>query len=420
MFDINDFYEKAEKGIRIDETELSSYLNSFQNLIIWGAGNLGTALGAYCIKNRIKIAAYWDARYKELESCNGIKVIQTFTGEFEPEKTLVIIGIVNGTLSHKWQIKELKKNGFSNYLLGMQMYEGAVCKMHIGEKLDVSKCTGTSICNFNTCKKYMSILEEDCKQDDKISIQVLEFIISRRCTLHCKNCGQWENTVREKFPEKYMDYSLERIKKDIDICMDNIDVVGTFSIIGGEPFMHPNLVEIIEHCLSKKNVAIISITTNGIWHANDEMLQKMKNDRVKINFSNYTQTLDASYKTLFNTNVEKIKRLGLNCNVSTPVWNSVSSELVEKPDCSGEYLDLVKQNCVMGPSVANGIFYGCPTIETYSKTEMFPVNEYIELTTADNMKDRIRELVSRTHYKACGFRCGNGTPAKQVIPGEQQ
>lgn len=255
---------------------------------------------------------------------------------------------------------------------------------------------------------------------DLISIHVLEFIVSHRCTLDCIHCGQQIGTIKREAPENYCDYALERIKKDIDICMNNIDAVGTFSIIGGEPFIHPDIIEIIEHCLTKKNVAIISITTNGICNMPLEGLKKIKNPRVKINFSNYTAGLDEKRKKLFDENVEKVKKVGINCNVTVPVWGAVEDELCENPNTSAEYLFNLKSQCNMGPSVSNGIFYACPTIEAYSKTGRFPIaNQYIVLDEALDVRAEIKELINRPYYECCGFRCGNGKKGREVLPGEQ-
>lgn len=45
MFDIEKFYRDAEAGEEVDRAEFINYLKGFKNIIIWGAGNLGTALG---------------------------------------------------------------------------------------------------------------------------------------------------------------------------------------------------------------------------------------------------------------------------------------------------------------------------------------------------------------------------------------
>lgn len=422
MFNIKKFYEDAETGEKVDEAGLLDYLHGFKSIVIWGAGNLGTALGEKMLDKGVQIAAYWDARYEEIKYCNGIPVMENFSGNFNPEETMVIIGIVNGTRGHKWQEAELVKKGYMNSLFGMRVYEGIGCEMYIGQPLDVAQCTKGGICNFNTCKKYLKILESDLVPDkeDIISIHVLEFIVSHRCTLDCVHCGQFVGVIKRRKPENSVDYPLERIKKDIDICMENIDVVGTFSIIGGEPFIHPDIFEIIEYCLTKKNVAIISITTNGICSMPLQKLEKIRNPRVKINFSNYTAALDEKKKKLFEENVGKVKAAGLNCNVTVPIWTNTTEELRESPNTSVEYLSHLKAECNMGPSVSNGVFYACPTVEAYSKTEGMSVeNQYVVLDTAKDVRAEIKELINRPYLDCCGGRCGNAKTSYSVFPGEQ-
>ena len=422
MFDIDKFYRDAEAGERVDEEDLFSYLHGFKNIVIWGAGNLGTALGKKLLDKGVQITAYWDVRYKEIKGCNDLPVMENFSGNFKPDETMVIIGIVNGTRGHRWQVSELEKRGYVHSLYGMRVYEGIGCEMYVGQPLDVIRCTNGSICNFNTCKKYLKILESNVVPDKKeiISIHVLEFIVSHRCTLDCVHCGQFLGVIKRKKPQNYVDYPLERIKKDIDICMENIDTVGTFSIIGGEPFIHPNIFEIIEHCLTKKNVAIISITTNGICNMPLQKLKKIKNPRVKINFSNYTAALDDKKKKLFEENVENVKLAGLNWNVTIPIWSSTTEELCDNPNTSVEYLTGLKDGCNMGPSVSNGVFYACPTVEAYSKTEGMSVeNQYIVLDTAKDLRTEIKELINRPYLECCGGRCGHSKISYDVFPGEQ-
>lgn len=422
MFDIEKFYQDAEAGRKVDEAGFLQYLEGYKNIVIWGAGNLGTALGKVLLEKGVKLSAYWDARFEELKTCNGLAVLEIYSGDFKPEETMVIIGIVNGVKGHRWQEAQLRKNGYNHFLFGMRLYEGIGCEMYVGDSLKTENCTGSSICNFNTCKKYLRILEDDIahNKQDLVSIQVLEFIVSHRCTMDCLHCGQQVGIIKREMPQNYCDYPLERIKRDIDICMDNIDAVGTFSIIGGEPFIHPDIIEIVEHCLTKKNVAIISITTNGVCNMTVEGLKRIKNPRVKINFSKYEAGMDEKRKKLFEENVEKVRNAGINCNVTVPIWTNTTNELRPNPDMSPEYLRKLKSGCNMGPSVSNGIFYVCPTVEMYSKTEKFPIdNQYVVLDESTDVRGEIKELINRPYYQCCGFRCGNTKEAYEVLPGEQ-
>lgn len=423
MFDLQKFYLDAESGDKVDIYSIMKYIKGFDDIIIWGAGNLGTALGNSLLKQGVKISGYWDQKFDELKVCNGVKVYSSFEDNFikTKENTLVICGIVNGIQSHKGQSELLLKKGYPNHILGMQLYEGLVCQMEKGKTLDVKQCTGTSICNFNTCKKYINILKSNQEKED-IVISVVEFIVSRRCTIDCLECGQRVGRIKREFPEKYHDYPLERIKKDIDLVMDNVDAVGTFSIIGGEPFIHPHIAEIIEHCLTKHNVAIISITTNGICRMSEEMLLRIKDDRVKINFSNYTQSLSDEHKKLFDQNVELVKKCGVNCNLTVPVWSRVIDSVAVNPDIPESTYINAKKSCPFGPSVSNGTFFCCPVTEMYDKLEEVDVSRdqiNLEESKKEGLREEIKQLLNKPFYEACKHRCGNGLIGEQVRPGVQ-
>ncbi|MEG0961765.1 MAG: radical SAM protein [Lachnospiraceae bacterium] len=422
MFDIQKFYREAEAGNKIHTEEIVKYIKSFNYVIIWGVGNLGTALGIELLKQGVPISGYWDQRYETIKSCNGIPVYENF-GEnprHHKDETLVICGIANGTHSHVGQVEELEIKGYNHCILGMFLYEGLVCHMTKDQPLNVLKCAGSSICNFNTCNKYVNILKSNLHKEDGIVIQVLEFIVSRRCTLDCIECGQRVGRIKREYPQKYIDYPLERIKQDIDIVMEHVDVVGTFSIIGGEPFIHPQLAEIIEHCLTKKNVAVISITTNGVCNMKEELLLKMKNERVKINFSNYTQSLNENQKMLFEKNVELVKKCGLNCNVATPVWGRVLDSVEINPNIEETHYADAKKNCPFGPSVSNGTFFACPVTELYDKLEEVDVSaDQISLRRDCNFKEEFSRLLKQPYYETCKHRCGNQLIGEQVKPGVQ-
>lgn len=57
MFDIEKFYQDAEAGRKVDEAGFLQYLEGYKNIVIWGAGNLGTALGKVLLEKGVKLSA---------------------------------------------------------------------------------------------------------------------------------------------------------------------------------------------------------------------------------------------------------------------------------------------------------------------------------------------------------------------------
>lgn len=138
-------------------------------------------------------------------------------------------------------------------------------------------------------------------------------------------------------------------------------------------------------------------------------------------FSNYTGSLNEKMKHLFEENVKKVKNVGLNCNVSTPIWNSIG-DLKEDANYSPEYLITVKNKCVEGPAICNGVFFVCPAAEMYDKTRIFPIDgQFINLHEHENVREEIKKLINRPYYEVCGgAHCGNSTKeGVEVLPGEQ-
>ena len=67
MFSVEKFYEDANNGNEADIKGMCQYLNSYANVVIWGAGNLGTAVGKKLNDLGVHISAYWDAHYKQIK-----------------------------------------------------------------------------------------------------------------------------------------------------------------------------------------------------------------------------------------------------------------------------------------------------------------------------------------------------------------
>ncbi len=77
-----------------------------------------------------------------------------------------------------------------------------------------------------------------------------QLIVTRRCNLSCGYCSEYDNFSAP--------VPLETLKERID-HLHRLRVVN-IALLGGEPLMHPDIVEIISYCNRKNQV---SITTNG-------------------------------------------------------------------------------------------------------------------------------------------------------------
>lgn len=93
------------------------------------------------------------------------------------------------------------------------------------------------------------------------SPEAITFFLTRLCNLRCKMCGQWGDNGAARSQESELlkaRLSLDEIKKIIDeVCVFKPNI----TLFGGEPLLHPDILEIIR-CIKGKGLHCLMIT-NG-------------------------------------------------------------------------------------------------------------------------------------------------------------
>src|SRR5262249_44458847 len=82
----------------------------------------------------------------------------------------------------------------------------------------------------------------------------LTFSVTYRCNARCRTCNVWKKRVD--------DLSLAEYKRVFDGIGRTL-YWATFS--GGEPFIRPDLIDIVLACYERCGPAIITIPTNGLY-----------------------------------------------------------------------------------------------------------------------------------------------------------
>lgn len=155
--------------------------------------------------------------------------------------------------------------------------------------------------SFNSIRKDLSVrgLVENrdfCKFDDfirnwywqfehKNCLREVHTVVNTNCTFRCKHCNMFM-----PYYKKVIQYDLEKIKSDLSRFFSRIDYVFTFSFLGGEPFLNPQLNTMIEYLFSyyKTKVGQIEVITNGSLIPEENVLKALKDYNVTVRISNYT------------------------------------------------------------------------------------------------------------------------------------
>ncbi|MBT6519074.1 radical SAM protein [Candidatus Woesearchaeota archaeon] len=95
--------------------------------------------------------------------------------------------------------------------------------------------------------------------------QHMQVEITGKCNMRCQHCRAWD--------EAKVHMSISLFKQCIDFAMSESDSDFRLTISGGEPFMHPNLVECVSYAF-EKGIHNMIITTNGSINSK-EIIQKL-------------------------------------------------------------------------------------------------------------------------------------------------
>lgn len=95
------------------------------------------------------------------------------------------------------------------------------------------------------------------RHEQHLCMPIIE--ITECCDLACPIClnrsGEQQATADLTLPE------LERMLDELIRCEPQIDVL---NLSGGEPLLHPQLLDLIDACLARKQIIRVSVSTNGL------------------------------------------------------------------------------------------------------------------------------------------------------------
>ena len=109
-----------------------------------------------------------------------------------------------------------------------------------------------------------------------------------KCNLRCKSCLNFTNYI-----ECFEDKPIEKLKSEIDVFFSYVDYIGLFFISGGEPFLYPNIKELVSYINMNYGEKIYSleIVTNGTLKPDKHVLSCLKENNVFTTIDDYRETL---------------------------------------------------------------------------------------------------------------------------------
>lgn len=142
----------------------------------------------------------------------------------------------------------------------------------------------------------------------------MNIILAQDCNNSCPYCFQKEERTNRKHNYISLENSILLGQWLLNANVQNV------SLIGGEPFLHPNLKEVIQNLITNNPNLKISIFTGGI--INEKLINKLPNKNITILFNlnepQYYRNEQEYIKVL--SNIELAIRRGNRVNIGYNIW----------------------------------------------------------------------------------------------------
>lgn len=396
--------------------------------VIYGAGLIGAGLSKVLARLGLKVTCFVDREAAQLQTVGGILVRppEWLRGR-EGEAELVFLAVSPQTASSvKKDLEDIAPNlvlwdGLAAHII----LQSAMCARDLANNtgLPFKDCFDCSILD-NSCvvlkKRLMAYNKIDPGALRGTKAQnMIGYILGQVCSLNCRHCCESipriARSERRQVPAGMV---LDDLKKFASAC----EFLSIVEFVGGEPFLHPGLPDILSGVLAIKNVGIIHIFTNGTVAPSEELQQVLSDPKIVLYISNYTKALSEKHRKL----VERTERILTDVGASFlygygKAWFDFSSFDLVCQDEAG--LRKKFANCFLGRChrLHEGLLYQCP--HHYGGNvlgvipggqDVLPIHDFSDQSLANELD----QFADRQYVDACKY-CAMPFAAALVKPGIQ-
>lgn len=245
-------------------------------------------------------------------------------------------------------------------------------------------------------------------------IRQVEFVLTTRCTLRCRDCA---NLMQ--YYDKPYDVDLNDVKQEIYQFLKFVDEVDKLILIGGEPFIYPQLKELLTWLFEQTKYNSIHFYTNGTIIPSENIIKLLKNEKVFVIIGDY------------GTKISKIEEL---CSLFDKENIRYRKKIEDNFwfDLGGLYsrnrtdMQLKQQFCnckIICRSILKGKLFFCSRATHLNDLEIINSDkaEYVDIMKEDLSTNEIMDLIYRdTYIGACNY-CNFGTAELvKIEPGIQK
>jgi len=133
------------------------------------------------------------------------------------------------------------------------------------------------------------------KREKRVVLPRVGILATSRCTLNCDKCLAHVSD-RKRCNKK--DAPIDELARDIHALFSCVDYIYEISVAGGEPFLHPDLDQIIRACADSGKTGHINVSTNGTLLPGAKVLAALRETKATVHISRYPVALQPQAEQL--------------------------------------------------------------------------------------------------------------------------
>ena len=231
----------------------------------------------------------------------------------------------------------------------------------------------------------------------QFTIPYVEVVITPKCNLRCAGCANLMPCYAKTVPH----VDVKTVKASIDALLTASKRVTELKLIGGEPFLHPQLSEIVQYAANNPKIKNIIITTNGSVIPKGENLTSMVRDKVIVNISDYPMVDSGKLTNALDQHKIKYEM------VEFENWSDYGD--TNKRSLPDHILERSFRECASAEckTILNGQLFICPRAAHGRELSIIPdsENDFVELLHEEpkQLREKIKRLYSLPYTTACDY-----------------
>ena len=250
-------------------------------------------------------------------------------------------------------------------------------------------------------KAYIKEEIENFYDKDELNIPQIEFCITTKCTLKCKDCC----ALIPKFNKcKHIDMSFEDYKLYLDKMLKNVNSIRHFVLLGGETLINPELTKMIEYACSLEKINVVQLITNGTMKCSNDLIAALRknNKKVYVYISNYSINEDLKPLLKHQEIIGTLKENDIKYQIADNKEWVKEKEFSDTPDdistTSKKMYDCFRTQC---NQVLNGHIDICSKAASARELGLLEIKDSIDIVNSKNLKNDLVDFYKNNYMDAC-------------------